>query len=1048
MSKSPIISWSDLPTPVLVKEVRQLTRSRLLLAVIWIELFGLAFFTSATLMWNLWQADVSDAGLSFFLCLVQILAAALACGSLDTMLRTLAERSESADDLMYVSSLSSAQILRGKFWAGLSVNLLILSLGLPFLALSYLLRGISLPTLAWGSFYLLALSVLLVPLVQVIALLPVPVLLKKYGAGLGLVAGVVCLGVPVCELFQEMAGHFGGRELLCWLVLLGSLLLLLNSAARFFLTRMSVDRSWRPRLLMLGLAVVWLALVIGGSIGAGSHLMTGYGSSASTFVLIALSGMVLVHVLPLLAVMLALQCPVVMATAWRRPKWISAKWCFPLLDGTWNGMMIAAALAGMAMVCALFILSFFVMDIGLSWLFVYLAGAPIFFGYLLCYAMTARFIGDWLRRRRHTAITALHVFIIMLIAAGLATGVAVAGGLDWALAGDVFAFCYPNQVDSDKLMVHAFTVLVWGLPLRHWAHRPRIRSDEIISSVQPPRQSVFGLPFSFSDIAGIWQDWRSDSPVRRMVPEWVLRTAGRISPLLTRPLRPPAFLFIWLADGNPILVKELRQMGRSRFQAIVLWLEIAMLAVAALCGLVEIFNGRSGLYGNDNEALPWIPMILTLALLAVSLEQMNRTASESDSTAADLLFITTLTPDQIILGKFGAALIPVTLMLLSAGPFLFVLDWILSMPWILACLTFVFVIAMGVLLAAVAVVLAMMPVPLTVKRYVFGPLLGAAVVGVTSVFGNRFYNTDGPGAGITILNGCLDMASWLFLLALAAAVLLAFARFLTASAVSPRSRHLRIQLLTAGLVWVAAGILFALRWRWTQQGTDIIIVSTAGFFLLALPVLFAGLLCPRPLAVPPAGASRRQRFFEFPFLEGSANGFVLAALLAMLAASSIHLWGMAGRGIVGLRCTMGKASSISCLCSFHREDPYPMVFTPGNSLAIGLSLIGFGYLFCYALSSRLAGDWLRRRKEENPLFKPSILLLVALFIAALSSTLTTIMASGFGSDQDWLLPANVFAWLWPVQGGDWLTWHAAIIAVWLGLCLWAARRWRPECPAP
>lgn len=1037
MPKLLAIPWTDLPTPVLIKEARQLTRSKLLIAIIWIELFGLAFFTSATLLWNLWQTDVSDAGLSFFLCLVQILAAALACGSLDTMLRTLAERSETADDLMYVSLLSPAQILRGKFWAGLSVNLLVLSLGLPFLGLSYLLRGVSLPTLLWGSFYLLSLSVLLVPLVQVIALLPVPALLKKYGAGLGLVAGVVCLGFPVSEFLQEMAGHFGGREFLCWLVLLGGLLLLLNSIARFFLTRMSGDRSWRPRVLMLVLALAWLALVIGCALGASSYLLAGHGSSANTFMLIAGAGLILVHVLPLLAVMLALQCPMVMATAWRRPKRIPANWCFPLLDGTWNGMMIAAALAGVAMVCTLFVLSLFIMDIGLAYLFIYLASAPVFFGYLLCYAMTARFIGDWFRRRRHTAITALHIFIIMLIVAALATGVAVAGGeTNWVLVGDVFAFCCQNQGDADKLAMHAAAVLAWVLPLRYWAHRPPLSHDLLCPAVPPSSPtSVFGLPFSFADIAGIWQDWRSDSPVRRMVPEWVLRAAGRINPFLTRPIRPPAFLFVWLADANPILVKELRQMGRSRFQAIVLWLEIGLLAVAALGGLAEIFGGSSGLYGNDNEALSRIPMILTLALLAVSLEQMNRTAGESDSAAADLLFITTLTPDQIILGKFGAALVPVTLMLLSAGPFLFVLDWIFSMPWILACLTFVFVIAMGVLLAAVAVVLAMMPVPLAVKRYVFGPLLAAVVVGLTWMFGNRFYNADGSSSGISILNGCLDMASWLFLLALAAAVLLAFARFLTAPAVSARSRPLRLLLLVAGLAWFAAGILFGLRWRWTLHGKDIIVAGTAGFFLLPLLAIFAGLLCPRPLVSPPPGASRRQRFFGFPFLEGSANGIVLASLLAALAASAIQLWGMAGRGVVGLRYTM-------------EMDLFPSGFTIENAPAIGLSLIGFGYLFCYALSARLAGDWLRRRNEENPLFKPSILLLIALFIAGLSSTLTTIMAAGFDSDQDWLLAGNVFAWLWPVQHHDWLVWHAAIIAVWLGLCLWFARRWRPECPKP
>ena len=137
MSKWPFSLGTDLFNPVLVKEARQLTRSKLLLVLIWVELFGLALFTAGSLLWNPWNVEVHDAGngLDFFLWLVQILAVALACGALDSMLRTLDERSEMTDDLMYVTSLSPGRLLRGKSEAGISVNLLILSLGLPFLAL-------------------------------------------------------------------------------------------------------------------------------------------------------------------------------------------------------------------------------------------------------------------------------------------------------------------------------------------------------------------------------------------------------------------------------------------------------------------------------------------------------------------------------------------------------------------------------------------------------------------------------------------------------------------------------------------------------------------------------------------------------------------------------------------------------------------------------------------------------------------------------------------------------------------------------------------------
>jgi hypothetical protein len=1054
MPKFPAIPWSDLLPPVLVKEARQLTRSKLLVTVIWLELFGLAFFTSATLMWNMWQEEEIDAGLPFFLTLVKVLAGAIACGTLDTMLRTLAERSESVNELIYASGLSSNRILRGKFWAGVSVNLLILSLGLPFLSLSYLLRGVSLTTLVLGCVYLVALAILLVPLAMTLALIPIPNLLKKFGGGFCLVAGVIAVGEPACEILgEQMDGHW--QDWLCWFGFVAGILLLLNSMARYLLTRSVLDRSWRPRLLALAIAGAWLTLLVWYSLTTCTPaVMRGHGPSAQ-FMSILLTGVILFHALPVLVIIQSLLTPAVLTANWRRPKRIPARWCFPLLEGSWNGMAVAIGLAGLAILATLALILFLFLNYAadISMLFYYLATAPVFFGYLFCYALTARFFGDWLRRRGRTSLTSLHLFSIMLAVAGLVTGVALAflhsdmfGGYygqrseDWVLVGDVFGFFCHNQCCASSLLVHAVVVLIWSLPLLRWGQRCYASQRPITPLRTKPAtatpKSVLSWRISFSDITRIWQDIPSGSPTRRLVPEWVLRLAGLASPRLVQRFHLPSWLRLRLVDTNPILIKELRQMARSRFPGIVIRLEVIALTAAAMIGF-------AGILGNGDSEHDLLQMFLTipvLAMLAMSLEQFNRIARECDSTATDLLFITALTPQQIVQGKFSAAIVPMSLMLVPMIPCLLIIPWLYICPGMQTCLIAVFLVAMASLLAAAVVPLALLEVPLAVKRYLFEPLLVALVVGLTSFYVDVLWDLRTTNDNLSILNGACDVIGWLCLIGLAVLTLLIFARFLAASAISDRSRWLRIQLLGIVLAWYAIGILLALRWRWTKDGQDILITSNFGLFLMPFLALFAALLCPRPLA--PAlspGQTRWRRFCDFLFREGTGNGIAYAAGLALLAAATIHLWGMAAHRILGLTCQNVYQPYRYSQSSWCLQES-----SIGNLHAIKICIIGLGYLFCYALTARLVGDWMERHKEENPIFKPSMLLLVALAVAGTGSLFLMLMEKGIGSSMESLMPINVFAWLWPDQQRDWFGWHMATIAVWLAICLWRARRWRHE----
>jgi hypothetical protein len=1016
MPKFPAIPWSDLFNPVLVKEARQLTRSKLLLAVIWIELFGLALFASGNLMWNLWDVEVSDAGQPFFLCLIQILAVAVACGALDSMLRTLEERDDGIGDLMYASTLSPGKILRGKFWAGWVVNLLILSLGLPFLSLSYLLRGVSLPMLMWGSFYLLVLAVLLVPLAQVIALLPVPNLLKKYGAGFCLVSGVVWLGFPVKDLLRELADRFGGLELLGWLALLAGLLLLLNSTARFLLTRSGVDRSWRPRLLMLVAALIWLLVLIGGTIFLTCRSPAPH-SDMVMFFLVLVAGVALLHLLPALALMLALLCPAPMALAWYRPKRISAKWGFPLLEGSWNGLAFAGLLAGLAMVCtlAMQMVVFVFVDnsdyMGLNEIFSYLAAAPVFFGYLFCYAMTARYIGDWLRKHGRPAITALHLFCFMLVAAGIVTGVALVLTRNSnyheskiILAGDVFAFFCDRQYDADRLTVHAMTVLAWSLPLLYWAYRLFIQLQPLRPLAGPQsKPPMWSWIFSFADISRIWQERPAKSRIWRLVPQRLLA---------------------WLGEINPVLVKEFRQMGRSRFPDFILWMEIGILLIVAVLGIANEWTVNQD---HQEKFLKIVLLVPIMAVLSMCLEQLNRTAKERDSTAGDLLFVSPLTPRQIVLGKFTATLMPVLLMALPVGPMLLAFSRLPS--GIHAVMSMAFLMSLGALLVAGAVLLAVLPVPARVKWYLFNPLLTIIGVCVARNHSGLLDDFCHDNLSMTFASGGCEILCMMLFMGCGVWLVNSMSIFFLKRADSDRSWLPRLTMLKVGAIWLAMLVGIALfigsdAWASHPRGTVLDDMLWAGMmtlhFLLMLALMLA-LLAPRPMATAwhQPGQVPVKWKWSFPLQEGSWNGLVVVVVLAGMA--------MAG--------TLAKQLAFFIGGLWNEKPDDLFIYLAGAPVFLG-------YLFCYAMTACLIGDWLRRRGRGaiTPLHLFGIMLTLAGVVTFVIAAFLRLPQS-IHHERWCIMVGNVFAFACSRQCNDnYLVAHAAAMLLWSLLLLSWARR--------
>lgn len=134
--------------PVLLKELRQAVRGRVVSGSL------LFFVLTAGLMMVIALISAIDRGsgrldaedlIGPLFAILQFTA--LGIIPISVGMRLAAERSINNTDLMFVSTLSPTRIVIGKFLAGIVVALLIYSACLPFMTLSYLFRGMDIPTI-------------------------------------------------------------------------------------------------------------------------------------------------------------------------------------------------------------------------------------------------------------------------------------------------------------------------------------------------------------------------------------------------------------------------------------------------------------------------------------------------------------------------------------------------------------------------------------------------------------------------------------------------------------------------------------------------------------------------------------------------------------------------------------------------------------------------------------------------------------------------------------------------------------------------------------
>ena len=155
--KSHFAGWREWElNPVVVKELRQAVRSWTVTGVLLLFLTVLFLASLGFLVSQSFEGDVNEElGSTLFGTFVTILAgASILFIPLYLGIRVATERQEPNPDLLYVSTLTPGQIIRGKFLCGAYITALFFSACMPFMAFTNLLRGVDLPSVFFILFVL------------------------------------------------------------------------------------------------------------------------------------------------------------------------------------------------------------------------------------------------------------------------------------------------------------------------------------------------------------------------------------------------------------------------------------------------------------------------------------------------------------------------------------------------------------------------------------------------------------------------------------------------------------------------------------------------------------------------------------------------------------------------------------------------------------------------------------------------------------------------------------------------------------------------------
>lgn len=261
----------DKLNPILVKELRQSTNSRVLtilvIAFLSIQLFGLyiqVFMGNATSF---------DSRQAIFETVLTILIASCIYGIIPTVSnRFFRERNGDSIDLIYTTVLSPFAVISGKMLSAVGLIVLLYSLCTPFIFISYLFPGVDILTIVWSLWYSFWIIVAIAQFMILIATIKTTKIMRSVVL-LGYFIGITFFSLSLVPalLFSRHGGlmmdiGFGRAPWYAHLIIMAFLLLIIGFLYVLSVCAVTADHANRalwPRLYAAGMWLAGLLFVIG-----------------------------------------------------------------------------------------------------------------------------------------------------------------------------------------------------------------------------------------------------------------------------------------------------------------------------------------------------------------------------------------------------------------------------------------------------------------------------------------------------------------------------------------------------------------------------------------------------------------------------------------------------------------------------------------------------------------------------------------------------------------------------------------------------------------
>jgi len=267
-----IINWTDDKlNPILVKELRQSTNSRVLTVLV----IGFLTIQLFSLYIQIFMDDATsfDSRQVIFQTVLTILIASCIYGVIPSIAnRFYHERNGDSIDLIYTTVLSPFAIISGKMLSAMGLIILLYSLCAPFIFISYLFPGVDILTIAWSLWYSFWLVVAIAQIMILVATIKTSkimrsiILLMYFGIvtiwGFGALQAIASsyrsrsftggLGIG----FTSWHGHL--FLMLFWLLIIGFFYILSVCAV----SSTHANRAFWPRVYAAGFWLIGLLFVI------------------------------------------------------------------------------------------------------------------------------------------------------------------------------------------------------------------------------------------------------------------------------------------------------------------------------------------------------------------------------------------------------------------------------------------------------------------------------------------------------------------------------------------------------------------------------------------------------------------------------------------------------------------------------------------------------------------------------------------------------------------------------------------------------------------